>query len=137
MLLRTEYRRFACPICGALPHITASRDPDEPKPARFKAYCSAHFTHISCGDWQETKLDAWKDWKKRRIDKSQPDFWYVTNYAATFGKKGIERKVDVARIAEFLRRVQSGEFQPPDGVEWEEWLNLPYDGQYPPGYPMD
>lgn len=137
MILRTDYRRFACPICGALPHIEASRDPDEPKPARFKAYCSGHSTHISCGDWQKTKLDAWKDWKKRRIDKNQPDFWYVTNYGATFGKKGLRQKVDVVGIADFLRRVQSGEFQLPEGMTWETWLDYPVDGEFPVGYPVE
>lgn len=132
MRLHTEYRRFACPICGEMPRIVATHNPNELETVQYKAFCTGNSVHISDGVWWKTKLDAWRDWKKRRVDRNQPDFWYVSNGSKLFGGHYTAKKA-----ADFLRRVQTGEFQLPDGMTWEQWLDYPHDGKFPVGYPFD
>lgn len=136
-MLHTDYRRYACPICGRMPHIVPSRDADEPEPSYYKAFCTGNGTHISCGDWKRTRLEAWRDWKKRRVDKGQAEFQYRSNFSDILGPTSPFGECDKPKICNFLRRVQSGEFQLPDGMTWEQWLDYPYDGKFPPSYPFD
>lgn len=118
----SEYQRLMCPICGSPPRIS------NPLGTEWKVFCSGNGTHVSQGDWKLSELKAWQDWARRRIDKNQPDFWYMSNWNKLFGSSA-------AKVSDFLRRVQSGEFQLPDGLTWEEWLKYPHDGKFPVGYP--
>ncbi len=127
----SQYSRLLCPICGSAPKL------DEIGKHSKKVFCSGNGIHISCGDWKRTKGAAWADWARRRVDKSQPDFWYKSNATAIFGPHNPSFPRDNAKVADFLRRVQSGEFQLPEGMTWETWLDYPADGKFPAGYPSE
>lgn len=123
----SKYQRLMCPICGSPPKLNEVGERDK------KVFCSGNGTHVSRGDWKRTEDEAWTDWERRRVDKTQPDFIYVKNADRLAAKL----RYALPKAADFLRRVQSGEFQLPDGMTWETWLDYPYEGKFPVGYPSD
>ena len=135
-----QFMAIRCPVCGALPEMDVLYEPWEEKIKkrnRYKAFCPNG--HVECGDWKKTKMSAWKDWLKRRVDKTQPCFLYARNV----DELGLR---EVEDIAEFLadpwavyRRIFGDSCVPWDKEERKrvikEWLEKPASGEYPKGYP--
>lgn len=53
-----------CPICGSKSEIMSLN----PEYSFIKYFCSNNGTHISCGDWENTKELAAADWNRRVQD---------------------------------------------------------------------
>ena len=115
------YARLLCPICGAKPKMNRLLHypyEDDSIEQEYKVYCSGCSVHISCCDWKRTELEAWREWKRRRTDKNQPDFAYINNASKIF--TGVTPwSLNLDSIADFLRKVQTGEFHLPDGVMFQ------------------
>ena len=102
--LKKRYQKYACPICGELPYIQVLYDLGDKRPGKraadwnqYKAHCPNH--HLDCGDWKESKLAAWKDWLKRRVDTTQPDLCFNDNDFTI-------RNMNIDELADFLFRWQ-------------------------------
>ena len=122
-----------CPICGEVPHILSLYEESELRSKEqkgiwneYKVSCPNH--HLDCGNWKDTKEEAWKDWERRIVDTTQPDFCFNDNHF-------VIQAMDVQKMADLLYRVQSGEFDFKEKKNIEEWLKKPVDGIYPKGYP--
>lgn len=157
---KSKYKHLACPVCGELPRIRALYDDGDRRPKRraddwneYKVSCPHH--HIDCCDWKETKLDAWREWLKRRKDTTQPDFWFRSN-AAMIQNMGVD---DLAGLLDQWRRdchtvmckdaktgcaincAHNEECHKPGKYfvtieSIKRWLQKPASGEYPKGYPL-
>ena len=135
-----RYKNVTCPICGALPKIHALYTDSDKRPGirpsdwnQYKVSCPKH--HLDCGDWKDTKLNAYEDWLKRTKDTSQPDFCFSDNHFTI-------QKMSVDEMAELLFRWSNDslEVMKTDRTvitaeSIKEWLKKPIDGLYPKGYP--